>query len=352
MGVLLAYLHPHHVTASFHSSLNSLVAYDAAGPQLLDSWAAMKTETGGVALGRDIVAAQCVKDGHEWLFFVDSDMGFEPDSLERLMQVADPEKRPIVGGLCFAARELGADRKGGYRIRPKPTLFEWKTVEELEGDQHFVGRQHYPVDSLVRVAGTGAAFLLIHRSVLEKMQEKWGTWFERVRRADGFLVGEDLSFCMRAAALEVPVYVHTGVRTSHQKTIWLAEEDFWESFDAEPAAERVDVICRGPVETDMKRSLIASTGLAKIGKRSDARWVLLCDGKARFRPGWLDHAQQVAHLYSAKVVQCGRYLLVDKAFYQDHGPDERTLVEKAVADRCFQAALGSRVDSADEPVTS
>ena len=35
--------------------------------------------------------------------------------------------------------------------------------------------------------------------------------------------GEDLSFCMRANALEIPVHVHTGVKTTHLKHLWLDE---------------------------------------------------------------------------------------------------------------------------------
>jgi hypothetical protein len=31
---------------------------------------------------------------------------------------------------------------------------------------------------------------------------------------------------MRAMALGIPVHVHTGVKTSHQKTVWLSENEY------------------------------------------------------------------------------------------------------------------------------
>src|SRR5690606_27047578 len=35
--------------------------------------------------------------GADWLFMVDSDMTWEPDAVRRLVEAADPDKRPIMG---------------------------------------------------------------------------------------------------------------------------------------------------------------------------------------------------------------------------------------------------------------
>jgi hypothetical protein len=52
------------------------------------------------------------------------------------------------------------------------------------------------------------------------------------------MTSEDLSFCMRAGALDIPVHVHTGVQASHHKPIWLAEDDYLRqrAVDAELSA--------------------------------------------------------------------------------------------------------------------
>ena len=32
------------------------------------------------------------------------------------------------------------------------------------------------------------------------------------------LMGEDMTFCLRCAAADIPVHVHTGVKAGHMKT--------------------------------------------------------------------------------------------------------------------------------------
>jgi hypothetical protein len=44
------------------------------------------------------------------------------------------------------------------------------------------------------------------------------------------MMGEDLSFCMRAGSLGIPVHVHTGVKTTHLKQLWLSEADYLDQY--------------------------------------------------------------------------------------------------------------------------
>jgi hypothetical protein len=64
--------------------------------------------------------------------------------------------------------------------------------------------------------------VLIHRSVFEKIRDGYGpNWFDRVVIPKGpkgaTKFGEDMSFCIRAKACGFPIYVHTGVKTTHDK---------------------------------------------------------------------------------------------------------------------------------------
>lgn len=344
MSVLLGYLHPQELAASFVDSLAALEAFDAAGPQQLAAKATLKTGTGGIPEARNVLAKQTLDDGVEWLFMVDSDMGFAPDSLQRLLEAADPVDRPIVGGLCFAYREQYSDGMGGFRSMPRPTIFDF--IKHTDGHMRFTGLNHYPVDSMFQCAGTGAAFLLIHRTVLERVRDEYGpTWFDRVRGTDGSLLGEDISFFVRTNALEIPCFVHTGVKTTHKKTIYVSDEDFWESFIPPPASEFVEIV--GELSYEGEETLDASTGLVSSPNDlqfNGTEWVFLADDKARFRPGWLDHAQHVAKLHGAKVVQCGRYLMVDREYWLAKSKDEKQIRAKSIEEGVFQIAAGARVD--------
>lgn len=226
-AVAVGYVHGQQVAHSFLASLMGLVGYDAAhhGRVWRGGYVAVRCGTNQLPAARNTMVRVFLSDREaDWLLVLDTDMGFGPDTVDRLYEAADPVARPIVGALCFANRELGQDGMGGYRTVAEPTVLDWL---EHEGRRGFAVRFDYPRDTVTRVAGTGMACVLMHRGVLEKIGAEYGTWFEQARDpAAGELLGEDLSFYLRAGSLEIPVHVHTGVRTTHAKTVWLGEPDY------------------------------------------------------------------------------------------------------------------------------
>lgn len=368
-----AYLHPNKLSASFHKSLWSLREYDAQNDRRIGGWGSVRSSGYGLPEARNEVINGFLTTEAEWLWFVDADMGFQPDVLDRLLAAADKNERPVVSGLCFAYKEQGYDLYQGIRARPMPTLYAWE-------NGNYKGWAHYPVNSLVKTASTGFAMVVIHRTVLERIRDEYGpNWCDRIPKpkekiSDGPL-GEDMSFFTRAGALEIPVHVHTGIRTSHHKEIFVQEEDFWQSFIAPPATEQVDVI----VPTVRERvdnlprlllSLRASTGLArpllvlddedhyeavreatsvefdwveqagrfpvKVNagyKASKAPWVQVVGDDVSFHPGWLDHQQWVARNYTAKVVGSADLanLRVMRGEHATHWMIHRTYIEDSGA---------------------
>lgn len=344
--VSLAYVHDDagRVTA-FEESRESLVAFDRAHQNLFDHPEARMTVrygTDGLPAARNTIAARLVSSDVDWLLWVDTDMGFAPDALYQLLAVADPVERPVVGALCFAQRQFAFDGMGGYRTRPQPTIFDWR--EDDNGTPQFASVPLYPVNALVQSAATGAAFVLIHRTVFERIAEVHGpTWYDRTYGADGHLLGEDVSFCVRAATVGVPIHVHTGVRTTHFKHRWLGEVDHWMAYKPPPATDEVAVVVpvlrRPDNALPFMTSLRASTGLATVYAIADdddpetaeawaaagaqvivgdavtfakkvnlgyaktsEPWLFLCGDDVKFHAGWLDHAQHVAESLEAHVV--------------------------------------------------
>ena len=227
--VCIAYVHSLEVAHSWHQSLMALIAYDVANSQRVigGGWLATKYGTGGIVQARNDTTRQFVHDmpDVDWLMWVDTDMGFEANAVDRLMDAADPETAPIMGGLCFMNREVGVDGVGGYLVQPAPTIFDWYDDGERRG---FTVRRDYERDSVLACAGTGSAFVLIHKSVFQRIEAEYGqAWYSPVRNptTDSW-ISEDLSMCARANALEIPVHVHTGVKTSHLKHMWLDERLF------------------------------------------------------------------------------------------------------------------------------
>jgi hypothetical protein len=242
--VQLAYLHSDRVSHSFHVSMMRIIAHDAgtsgrmvntAGPIMV------QTAAGELSFNRNLATAKFLDETpHEWLWFVDTDMGFKPDVVDQLLAAADPDERPVVGALCFSMRPIATDGFGGCRVAPVPTLF-MPALDATTGVRGFKTRFRYPERSIVQVGATGTGCLLIHRSVLEKMRADLGDeWFTYTRFEGGGPISEDFSFMVRLLAMGVPVFVHTGVPTTHHKPVWIGAQDYRQPAEEfVPDAEQV-----------------------------------------------------------------------------------------------------------------
>jgi hypothetical protein len=237
-AVTVAYVHGNEVTYSWHHSMVEMVGYDMAkeGRIIRGGYIAMRYGASGLVEARNKTAAEFLASADaDWLLWLDTDMGFPADLADRLIGAADPAERPVVGALAFAQKETAPDGMGGWRCTAAPTIFDWARMPD--GREGFTTRWDYPPDTLVRCAGTGSACILIHKSVFAKIAARYGpVWYDMAPNpTTRELIGEDLSFCARAGALGVPVYVHTGVQCTHMKPVWLAEGDYFRERLADPA---------------------------------------------------------------------------------------------------------------------
>lgn len=208
--VVVAYCHPGNIHASFHESLLDLLVHDMAFHRRIVSGGGRMAYQASANLAgprNEVVRQFLARSDADWLWFVDTDMVFKPDTVERLLEFADPDKAPIVGGLCFSVDQ--------GRLFP--------TMYGLVGDPtnpEVIRFHEWPPDSMFQVAATGTGCLLIHRTVLKRMlDERFNAafpWFQETHHADR-PVGEDVTFCWRANLLEIPVHVNTGVHIGHVK---------------------------------------------------------------------------------------------------------------------------------------
>lgn len=265
-GVVIAWIHPGTVDGMFCDSVVGSFMHDTVlGHQRLSKWGGQISMRSSprIAEARSQLVDRFLEAEHfleaEWLWMVDADMTWRDDSLERLLEIADPVDAPIVGGLCFA----GGSKGPGKGIEMYPTIYR---LYRKDDGVHIEPVREYPRDSVVKVGGTGAAFLLVHRSVFLRMMQPhdkggFGTypdgrpnaypWFaEGHVDHRGMPFGEDIAFCLRAQAMGIPVYVHTGISVGHVKTMVLEEYTFDRfsndrPIDTEAAAEHTQ-----PQETD------------------------------------------------------------------------------------------------------
>jgi hypothetical protein len=235
----IAYLHPGDVSAAFSMSLLKLMLHETGRTGMPPLVIANRCASGGLVKGRNEVVQNFLdRTTAQWLLFVDSDMGFRPDALEQLLAVAHKHERPIVGGLCFGLRREGTDPEThAERFRCFPTVYQWGETGDAVGFRIIAA---YPRDELVTVGATGAAFVLMHRSALEKIRAAHGDeWYSQITHPTGpTTFSEDMSFCIRAQACDLPIHVDTSVKTCHDKGgVFLDETTFdrQQALDAPPA---------------------------------------------------------------------------------------------------------------------
>lgn len=132
------------------------------------------------------------------IMWIDDDMTFAPDAIRRLLD----HNLPIVGGLCF-------NRRHPYG----PVLVNFT-------ERGFAFDYDYP-EGLNQYDGTGAAFLLTKKEVYLRIHEKHpeGPWTITT-------VGEDISFCRRAASVGYKIMVDTRVKIGHISPDVVIDEEF------------------------------------------------------------------------------------------------------------------------------
>jgi len=215
--VVIAYIHPGQTSGYFTQALVNTLMYDQATERhvvgCLNEWSSANVSSARNSLTRRFLDEYDA----EWLLWIDADMAFEHDALPALLASADAETRPIVGGLCFGAA-FGA---------LFPTIYQF--VRRDDGKPTTVRVPDYPLDTVVPCAATGAAFVLIHRRVLETIRDHGFNeafpWFQETELG-GQPAGEDITFCIRAGICGFPVHVNTAVKIGHHKSTVLDHDLF------------------------------------------------------------------------------------------------------------------------------
>lgn len=152
---------------------------------------------------RNAGAQACLESGADWLFCYDSDIIPPHDAIVRLIS----RQKPIISGVYHR-------RSPPYGI---PVMM--KPVGMWIVD--------YPPNAIISVDVVGSGCLLIHRSVLERMQpdprrpeKRWFDWRVDCKGLEGAVVeeclSEDFSFCARARKeYGYEILVDTSVQCKH-----------------------------------------------------------------------------------------------------------------------------------------
>lgn len=159
---------------------------------------------------RDCLAERAMESDADWLFFIDSDIGFHPSAARLLLTKAVETSYPIIG-IPYLRRTMNKR----FSVRPLPD------ADPPVMNEHGV----------CEVLGAPTGFMVIHRSVLDAVARYSDDASLTYRLGDGtmrrryfafgyseenHLLGEDFTFCALARSLGFPTYVLPGIELTHQ----------------------------------------------------------------------------------------------------------------------------------------
>lgn len=146
---------------------------------------------------RNNLARQAIKSEADFVLWLDSDMVFGPDLLQRMLKVCQDEHIDFLTGLCFR-------RKPPYT----PCLFD--RLEKVDKGASYTALMSVP-DGRFKVGGCGFAGVLMSTDVLLSVAAKFnGRMFDPM---DGF--GEDVSFCWRARQCGYAIWCDSEIELGH-----------------------------------------------------------------------------------------------------------------------------------------
>lgn len=226
MKLAIGIVHGDRVDGWFHDALVDLLTQrlKTLTDDLLPLWDVIHVRSGpDLPTGRGLLVDTFLdRSQADVLLMLDSDMSFTAQTVYQMWQfyLTLPAHARVFGGLAFIASAATPTQPGFIQ----PNL--WVENPDTDG---YLACTDYPRNSVCDVAATGAACLMVHREVFEKVaaeQGARGRWFYRHELDDGTRLGEDLSFCRRVRAAGYPILLHTGLQFGHTKPMVISERDY------------------------------------------------------------------------------------------------------------------------------
>lgn len=149
---------------------------------------------------RNTLTQRAILNGYDRVLWLDSDMHFEPDLLERLSADMD-QGCEYVSGIFFLRKPP-----------TEPVVYSSLDYDTSDGEPkaHVTINRDYPRDTLFPCAGTGCAATMMTTDVLRLVWEKFGPPFSPMKN-----LGEDLSLCFRLSQLHTTMYCDSRVKVGH-----------------------------------------------------------------------------------------------------------------------------------------
>jgi len=101
----------------------------------------------------------------DWLLWVDSDVVISPEGFLKLWNQKDKDERPIMTGVYFTT-----DNPEEPLMIPMPTVFNF--TDNKDGGFGLSRVHPLPENKLIKVGAAGMGYVLMHRSVVDRIKKE------------------------------------------------------------------------------------------------------------------------------------------------------------------------------------
>ena len=145
---------------------------------------------------RNSLATRSMSNEFDYVFWLDSDMVFAPDTLERMMKTLTENNYDMVTGLYFR------------RVPPySPVLFDQL---DMDGEICYWSEFKEIPDKPFEVGGCGFGCVLMKTDIFFDVQGRFGQMFAPIANN-----GEDIAFCWRARQCGYHIYCDPSILCGH-----------------------------------------------------------------------------------------------------------------------------------------
>ena len=166
-----------------------------------------------IPAARNSLCLRAIEGGYDTILFIDSDMKFDGDALNRCLQTMKEQNADLVSGLFFMRK-----------LPTVPTIAREIIYTTEDGVIKSEAKYYepYPLNSVFPIAGTGMAFTLIKVDLIKRVIDEFHT-----PPFHSFpLLGEDYSFCLRAGKLGAKMVCDSRVSIGHIGTYVYDEQTY------------------------------------------------------------------------------------------------------------------------------
>lgn len=160
-----------------------------------------------VYFSRNNLAKAAIKAEADWVLWLDSDMTFPPDLLQRMLKTCEENGLDFLSGLYF-------------RRNPPYSTVLYDRLEATDKGASYTTLESVP-DGLFEIGGCGFGGVLMKTDVLMDVMGKFKRIFDPL---DG--LGEDLSFCWRARQCGYKLYCDASLEMGHVGYAEITRADF------------------------------------------------------------------------------------------------------------------------------